>query len=111
MFLDWDFLHNLEVLIIILNKKKFNGNNMNVTNNGINLQNYLFALIKNQLPVNISLVNKIAELLEISNDSAYRRLRCETLLNIGEVMLLCNHFKLSIDALNTQLSNITRPRR
>jgi len=78
---------------------------MNISKDGVKLQNYLFELIKKQLPPNITLVDTIAELLDISNDSAYRRLRGETLLNIGELMLLCNHFKLSIDALNTQLSD------
>jgi hypothetical protein len=78
---------------------------MNIVKDGTKLQNYLFELIKKQLAPNLTLVDSIAELLEISNDSAYRRLRGETLLNIGEVMKLCNHYKLSIDALNTQISD------
>jgi hypothetical protein len=78
---------------------------MNIAKDGAKLQNYLFELIKKQLAPNITLVDTVADLLEISNDSAYRRLRGETLLNIGELMLLCNHFKLSIDALNTQLAD------
>ena len=78
---------------------------MNIAKDGVKLQNYLFELIKKQLPPNITLVDTIADLLEVSNDSSYRRLRGETLLNIGELMLLCNHFKISIDAINTQLSD------
>jgi hypothetical protein len=75
------------------------------TEDGIKLQHYLFELIKKQLAPNITLVDSIADLLEISNDSAYRRLRGETLLNISELMVLCNYFKLSLDSLNTQLSD------
>ena len=78
---------------------------MNISKDGFKLQNYLFELIKKQLPPNIAMVDSIADLLTISNDSAYRRLRGETLLNIGELMALCNHFKIALDDLNSQRSD------
>jgi hypothetical protein len=53
--------------------------------------------IKNSLPDNISFIDDIAELLEISNDSAYRRLRGETAITISEVSLLCSYYNISFD--------------
>ena len=53
--------------------------------------------VKTALPANISLVEELADLLEVSNDSAYRRLRCETPLNIDEIAKICTHFKVSFE--------------
>lgn len=50
------------------------------------------------MPAGFSLVNEIADLLEISIDSAYRRLRCETEFSLNEIVLLCNKFGLSFDS-------------
>ncbi|MFT6867631.1 MAG: hypothetical protein ACJA08_002474 [Cyclobacteriaceae bacterium] len=49
---------------------------------------------------NISFVNELADLLEISSDSAYRRLRGETSLTFNEVGIICNYYKVSFDAFN-----------
>lgn len=54
--------------------------------------------LKSALPDHLSLVDELADLLQLSNDSAYRRIRCETALSIDELALLCKHFKLSFDA-------------
>lgn len=50
---------------------------------------------------NIAFVHELADLLEISNDSAYRRLRGETSLTFKEVGVLCNYYKISFDAFNS----------
>ncbi|HET6225931.1 MAG TPA: helix-turn-helix domain-containing protein [Bacteroidia bacterium] len=55
-------------------------------------------LIKNSLPSNISLVDELSDLLKISSDSAYRRIRGESALSIEEITVLCKHFKLSFDS-------------
>lgn len=52
-------------------------------------------------PENISFVNELADLLKISNDSAYRRLRGETSLSFDEISKLCNHYNISFDAFNS----------
>lgn len=52
------------------------------------------------LPKSSSLVNELSEVLNISTDSAYRRMRGETLLVIDEILILCNHFNVSFDSLN-----------
>ena len=42
----------------------------------------LMQRIKEALPKNISLVDELADLLKISNDSAYRRMRGQTDLSV-----------------------------
>jgi len=63
------------------------------------LQDYLFQQIKERLPGSVSLSEKVAELLHISNDSAYRRIRGETPLVLEEAKILCEAFYLSLDQL------------
>lgn len=58
----------------------------------------LMQRLKEALPSNISLVDELADLLQVSNDSAYRRLRGETALSIEEIAAICKHFNLSFDA-------------
>src|ERR1043165_7256107 len=61
-------------------------------------QTQLMQRIKENLPANISFVDELADLLEISNDSAYRRIRGETALSIEELSKLCKHFRISFDS-------------
>ncbi|MBN1822057.1 MAG: hypothetical protein JXR31_00870 [Prolixibacteraceae bacterium] len=69
------------------------------------VQKAIFNLIKEKLPPNISLVNEIAEILELGNDSAYRRIRGEKPLTIEELFKLKIHFNLSIDAFCGDVGN------
>jgi len=62
-----------------------------------NLQKELFAYIKDGLPAHISLVDTLAELLDISYDSVYRRIRGEKPITLDELKLLCEKFNLSLD--------------
>jgi hypothetical protein len=66
---------------------------------GLSIQDHLFQRIREKLPANESLPDKIAELLFISNDSAYRRIRGETPLVLDEAKILCEHFSISLDLL------------
>jgi hypothetical protein len=61
------------------------------------IQQLLFQQIKLLLPAHLSLVDVVAELLHLSNDSAYRRIRCEKPLTIDETVLLASRFGLSLD--------------
>jgi|SRR5688572_19488789 len=63
----------------------------------MDLQKSLFNYIKGQLPLQLSLVDEVAELLQISNDSAYRRIRGEKELTFSELNVLSKHFKFSLD--------------
>ena len=63
------------------------------------VQQLFFQHIKNNLPPHLSLVDEIAALLNISNDSAYRRIRGEKGISFDEIRTLCTHFKISLDQL------------
>ena len=70
-----------------------------------NIQVLFFQHIKNLLPSHIALVDAIADVLNISNDSAYRRIRGEKIISLDEVSKLAAHFKLSVDqVLNLETS-------
>jgi hypothetical protein len=64
-----------------------------------NAQEFLFQRIKEILPHNASLVETVADVLHLSSDSAYRRIRNETPLVLDEAKQLCDHFRLSLDQL------------
>ncbi|WP_193217773.1 MULTISPECIES: helix-turn-helix domain-containing protein [unclassified Imperialibacter] len=69
-----------------------------------NIQASFLGQIRLKLPANIAFAEELADLLNISRDSAYRRIRGETLLSIEEVTLLSNKFGISLDALLAQTS-------
>jgi hypothetical protein len=43
------------------------------------------------------MVDEVADLLNISNDSAYRRIRGEKPIALEEMQKLATHFKISLD--------------
>ncbi len=61
------------------------------------VQQLFFQHIKAGLPQHLSLADEIAELLDISNDSAYRRIRGEKPISLEEMQVLCSHYKVSLD--------------
>ena len=62
-----------------------------------NVQVLFFQHIKNSLPPHLSLVDEVAEVLNISNDSAYRRIRGEKAIAFEELQVLCSKYKISLD--------------
>lgn len=69
------------------------------------IQKTLFNQIRERLPSHTSFVHEIAELLGISYDSAYRRIRGEKELDMQELYLLSCKFGISIDHLFGVQSN------
>lgn len=63
------------------------------------VQQVFFNHIKNILPHHLSIVDEVARLLNISNDSAYRRMRGDKPLTFEEVQKLCVHFNISLDSI------------
>lgn len=63
------------------------------------IQTTFLNQVKLNLPPNLSFVDELAELLTISRDSAYRRIRGETVLSLDEVKKICSHYKVSLDTL------------
>lgn len=72
----------------------------------IGFQETFVSLIKKQIPAHISLVDELAELLSISKDSAYRRLRGETPLSLDETVKICLHFDISPASLLEQATEL-----
>ena len=62
-------------------------------------QQVFFNHIKGLLPPHISFVDEVAEVLNISNDSAYRRIRGEKPIALEEIKKLCIKYKISLDQL------------
>ncbi|MCD6556340.1 MAG: hypothetical protein J7K64_04030 [Bacteroidales bacterium] len=62
--------------------------------------------IKDIIPESASLADELADVLEISTDSVYRRLRGETLLTVNEVYELCTHYRISFDLFTHRAKNI-----
>ena len=71
----------------------------------IQTQQLFFNHIKSKLPLHLSLVDEVAEVLNISNDSAYRRIRGEKPISMDEIQVLCNKYQVSIDQLLHMKSN------
>ena len=65
----------------------------------MSIQINFFKEIKERLSDNVSLVDEVADLMGVSNDSAYRRIRGETELTFAEIKILSNHFRISLDGI------------
>src|SRR5215210_1305681 len=63
------------------------------------IQRELFQALKSKIPAGLSAADEIAKILEITPDSAYRRIRGEKPLTIDELHKLCTHYKISLDHL------------
>jgi hypothetical protein len=66
---------------------------------GINVQKRFFRELKTKLPSNLSLANVVADELNISIDSAYRRIRGESDLSLMEFDILSSKYEVSTDAI------------
>src|SRR5207253_950661 len=53
--------------------------------NSADLQQVFFTKLKNVIPANISMVDEIADILDIGYDSVYRRIRGEKPITLGEL--------------------------
>lgn len=71
-----------------------------------NIQSIFLDQIRQILPKNLSFPDELAEVLNVSRDSVYRRIRGETILSLEEVKKLCGHYKISLDALLSPSSEL-----
>lgn len=65
----------------------------------MDIQPSLILLLKQRIGKDEVLASVLSELLNMSLDAAYRRLRCQTLFSINELEKISRHFGISIDAL------------
>lgn len=56
-----------------------------------------FQLLKQKIPEHLSLADELAGILNISEDSAYRRIRGDKQIGFDELQVLCQHFEISLD--------------
>ena len=63
------------------------------------IQQHIFQQIKAKLPPGASAADEVAKLLNISSDSAYRRMRGEKQITLEELYLLCSTYRISLDPL------------
>lgn len=63
------------------------------------IQQALFQAIRAKISNGASVADEVARLLEISPDSAYRRMRGEKTISIDELVILCRHFRIPADQL------------
>lgn len=59
----------------------------------------LFALIKQRLPENVSFIEEVADVLDISYDAMYRRVNGKTVLSFNEAIKLAKQYKISINSI------------
>lgn len=72
------------------------------------IQEALFNKVKLQMSDHLKLADELADLLDISVDSAYRRIRCETSLSLEDIVAICNQYNLSFDSfLNPKVGSVT----
>lgn len=73
---------------------------------GDSVQSSFLHAVKRQLPSAKSFVDELADILNISKDSAYRRIRGETILSLDEAKKLCDKTGVSIDSLFSTSSKV-----
>ncbi len=59
----------------------------------------LFDVIKQKLPKNVLFTEEIADVLDVSYDASYRRIKGRTALTFKEAVKLASHYKISLNEL------------
>jgi len=69
------------------------------------IQKQFFNHLKSTLPKHLSLADSMGEILGLSQDSVYRRIRGEKPITLDEIKILCEHFHISLDQVLQLKSN------
>jgi plasmid maintenance system antidote protein VapI len=69
------------------------------------IQEHFISRFRQVLPPGIGMAEEMADLLEVSIDSAYRRIRGETELTLDEIYRISKHYAISIDEVFSNLSD------
>lgn len=65
--------------------------------NNSEVQEQFFAKLKRIFPPNVGMAEELSEILGVSTDSAYRRIRGETELTISEIFEITKKYNMSLD--------------
>jgi BetR domain len=68
-----------------------------VTKVNSSIQDYFITRLKQLLPSGIGMAEELADILEVSIDSAYRRIRGETGLTLDEIYKISRKYTISVD--------------
>ena len=60
-------------------------------------QQQFFQYLKDNLPPHLSMVDELCDLLSLSHDSVYRRIRGEKPMSFSEMKEICEHYHFSVD--------------
>ncbi len=72
------------------------------------VQDVFFQRLKDLLPPKIGLAEELADILNVSTDSAYRRIRGETEISLNEIFKISKHYNFSVDEIfGNQSSTVT----
>jgi hypothetical protein len=71
----------------------------------LHFQEKLVAMLKLSIADNVSLAAELSDLLNISMDSVYRRLRCQSAFSFDEVGFIAERFGISLDGLYKKEDN------
>ena len=71
------------------------------------VQEVFIQKLKESLPPSIGIAEELSELLGVSIDSAYRRIRGETDLSISEVHLITKKYGISLDGVFSKLASLS----
>lgn len=63
----------------------------------------LFKLIKVKLPKNVSFIEEISDVLNISYDASYRRVKGKTVLSLKEGVLLSNYYNINLNDVSVSI--------
>jgi hypothetical protein len=63
------------------------------------MQEQFIQHLKSQIPEDRSIIDEIADILNINYDAAYRRVNLKTNLTLSEAVVLSKHFKISLNKL------------
>lgn len=69
-------------------------------------QEFFVAQLREMCPAHLNLAEELAGLLNLSLDSIYRRLRCETDISLEETLTICAHFELPLASVLEQQANM-----
>ncbi len=69
----------------------------------LNLQQQLFYKIKAKLTPQDNMAKAIAETLNVTVDAAYKKIKCERILDLKELEILLNAFKISLVDIDSHL--------
>src|SRR6516165_10255958 len=61
------------------------------------VQQQFFQYLKDNLPPHLSMVDELCDLLSLSHDSVYRRIRGEKPMTFTELKNICEHYHFSMD--------------